>query len=77
MKETLKQVTSSIVVSALCFFSATFGVYVYSKIDMIGSICNLLSRGAIISMFMVILVLPALILLFDKVIMKTTKYKEV
>ena len=77
MKETLKQVTSSIVISALCFFSATFGVYVYSKIDMIGSICNLLSRGAIISMFMVILVLPALILLFDKVIMKTTKYKEV
>lgn len=77
MKETLKQVTSSIVVSALCFFSATFGVYIYSKIDMIGSICNLLSRGAIISMFMVILVLPALILLFDKVIMKTTKYEEV
>ena len=77
MKETLKQVTSSIIVSALCFFSATFGVYMYSKIDMIGSICNLLSRGAIISMFMVVVVLPALILLFDKVIMKTTKYKEV
>lgn len=73
MKMTLSQTVPSILVSALCFFAATFGVAIYSKIDMIGSICNLLSRGAIISMFVVILLLPALLLLFDHVIMKTTK----
>ena len=61
------------VFSALCFFGATFGVSVYSKIDTIGSICTLLSRGAIISMLVVIFILPALLLLFDKLIMKTTK----
>lgn len=73
MKNTLKVTVPSILVSALCFFSATFGVAIYSKIDMIGSICTLLSRGAIISMLVVILLLPALLLTFDKLIMKTTK----
>ena len=73
MQKTLKTVVPSIFVSALCFFSATFGVAVYSKIDMIGAICTLLSRGAIISMLVVILLLPAFLLLFDKLIMKTTK----
>ena len=73
MKQTLINTIASIFVSALCFFAATFGVAVYSKIDMIGSICTLLSRGAIISMIVVIFVLPALLLLFDKLIMKTTK----
>lgn len=73
MKKTLELTTSSIIVSALCFFSATFAVAVYSKIDMIGSICQLLSRGALISMLIVILVLPSLILVFDKLIIKTTK----
>lgn len=73
MQNTLKVTVPSILVSALCFFSATFGVAVYSKIDMIGSICTLLSRGAIISMLVVILLLPALLLVFDKLIMKTTK----
>lgn len=73
MKKTLELTTSSIITSALCFFSATFAVAVYSKIDMIASICQLLSRGAIISMLIVILVLPSLILIFDKLIIKTTK----
>ena len=78
MKNTLYSSVPSIFISALCFFGATFGVSVYSKIDMIGSICTLLSRGAIISMLVVIFILPALLLLFDKLIMKTTKnMKEV
>ena len=73
MKKTLENVVPSIFVSALCFFAATFGVSVYSKIDMIGAICTLLSRGAIISMLVVILLLPAFLLIFDKLIIKTTK----
>lgn len=78
MKDTLSSCVPSIFISALCFFGATFGVSVYSKIDMIGSICTLLSRGAIISMIVVIFILPSLLLLFDKLIMKTTKnMKEV
>lgn len=73
VKEALGTSISSIVVSGMCFFGATFGVGVYSKIEMIGSLCTLMSRGAIISMICVIAVLPALLLLFDKVICKTTK----
>lgn len=72
MHNTLAKTIPSIIVSALCFFAATFGVAAYSKIDMIGSICDLLSRGAIISMIIVSLLLPALLLLFDKIILKTT-----
>lgn len=78
MKNTLASTIPSIIVSACCFFAATVGVYLYSKIDMIGAICNLLSRGSIISMLVVILILPSLLLVFDKVIGKTTKdLKEV
>lgn len=73
MKRTLMATVPSIIVSALCFFAATFGVAMYSKIDMIGSICELLSRGSVISMLVVILILPSLLLIFDKVIMYTTK----
>ncbi|MCI8956504.1 MAG: MMPL family transporter [Eubacterium sp.] len=62
----------SIIVSALCFFAATFGVGVYSNIDMVSQLCSLLSRGAIISMFVVILVLPTMLMLFDKVICLTS-----
>ena len=62
----------SIVVSALGFFAATFGVAVYSNVDMISSLCILMSRGALISMVCVIFILPALFVLFDKVICKTT-----
>ena len=63
----------SILTSGLCFFAATFGVSVYSQVDMIGSICTLLSRGAIISMIVVIFVLPSMFMVFDKVIVKTSK----
>ena len=62
----------SIIVSALGFFAATFGVGVFSRIDMISQLCNLLSRGAIISMFTVILVLPSMLMLFDPLIIRTT-----
>ncbi len=62
----------SIIVSALGFFAATFGVGVYSSIDMISSLCNLMARGAIISMLTVIFVLPSMLMLFDKIICKTT-----
>lgn len=72
IKEALGSSINSIVVSGLCFFGATFGVGAYSKIEMIGSLCTLMSRGAIISMFVVIMVLPAFLMLGDKVICYTT-----
>lgn len=62
----------SIIVSALSFFAATFGVGMYSDIDMISSLCTLMARGAIISMFTVILVLPSMLMIFDKLICFTT-----
>ena len=71
-KESLGTSISSIIVSGLCFFGATFGVGAYSKIEMIGSLCTLMSRGAIISMLTVICVLPAFLMIFDKIICKTT-----
>lgn len=64
--------SNSIFVSGMCFFAATFGVGVYSEIEMIGSLCTLISRGAIISMIVVITVLPSILLVFDSLIMKTT-----
>ena len=76
MEDTLKVTVPSIITSALCFFAATIGVSLYTKIDMIGSICTLLARGAIISMIVVIIVLPALLLIFDGFILKTTKFKK-
>ena len=72
ISEALGTSISSIIVSGLCFFGATFGVGVVSKIGMIASLCTLMSRGAIISMFTVIMALPAFLMLFDKVICKTT-----
>lgn len=71
--EALGTSISSIVTSGLCFFGATFGVGIYSKIEMIGSLCSLMSRGAIISMIVVITILPAFLLACDKFICKTTK----
>ena len=70
--EALGTSIQSIIVSALCFFGATFGVGMYSKIEMIGSLCSLMARGAIISMITVLTVLPAFLIVFDKVICKTT-----
>ena len=63
----------SIIVSASCFFAATCGVSIISKIDMVGSICTLISRGALISMIVVITILPAFLMVFDKLICRTTK----
>lgn len=62
----------SIIVSGLCFFGATFGVGACSKIEMIGSLCTLMARGAIVSMITVLCVLPAFLMVFDKLIIKTT-----
>ncbi|WP_343208060.1 efflux RND transporter permease subunit [Anaerolentibacter hominis] len=62
----------SILISGFSFFAATFGVGLYSEIDMISSICTLLSRGAIISTVIVLCVLPSMFLMFDKVICKTS-----
>lgn len=62
----------SIVVSALSFFASTFGVGIYSNIDMISSLCILMARGALISMVVVIFVLPAMYMVFDKVICATS-----
>ena len=62
----------SIIVSAVSFFAATFGVGLYSNIDMIGSLCNLMSRGALISMVIVLCMLPAMFRVFDKVIIRTS-----
>ena len=76
MENTLSSTVPSIITSALCFFAATIGVSLYSKIDMIGAITTLLSRGSIISMLVVILILPSILMLTDKIIMKLTKIKE-
>ncbi len=62
----------SIMVSALSFFAATFGVGLYSNIDMISSLCSLMARGAIISMFVVIFILPSMFMVFDRVICATS-----
>ncbi len=62
----------SVMVSALSFFAATFGVGLYSNIDMISSLCSLMARGAIISMFVVIFVLPSMFLLSDRLICATS-----
>lgn len=64
----LKTSIQSIIISGCCFFAATFGVGFYSSVDMIGSLCNMMARGAIISMIVVIIVLPAMLMAFDKVI---------
>lgn len=70
--EGMKGSVQSIVVSALSFFAATFGVGMYSNIDMISSLCTLMARGALISMVVVILLLPTMFMIFDKVIIHTS-----
>ncbi len=72
VKTALDSSISSIIVSGMCFFGATFGVGVISTIDMIGSLCTLMARGALISMAVVIFVLPSILIIFDKIITKTT-----
>ena len=63
----------SIIVSGCSFFAATFGVALYSKVDRIGAICTLLARGAVISTVVVLLVLPAMFMVFDPIIVHTSK----
>lgn len=72
IENTLNISTGSIIVSGLCFFGATFGVGIYSNLEMISSLCTLISRGAIISMITVIFILPAVLIKLDKIIIKTT-----
>ena len=67
-----KACMKSIVISGCSFFAATIGVVIYSQVDMISAICTLLSRGAIISMLVVLLVLPAMFMVFDPVICHTS-----
>ena len=69
----LRTSAPSVIVSGLGLFAATFGVAVYSNIDIVGSMCMLMARGAIISVVLVLLVLPALLILCDGIICKTTK----
>lgn len=73
---TLNNCGNSVLVSGLCFFAATFGVGAYSKLEMVGSLCTLISRGAILSMIIVITVLPSILLIFDKLIGKTMLGKD-
>lgn len=68
----LQNSIQSVIVSAFSFFAATFGVGMYSNIDMISSLCLLMARGAIISMFVVIFILPSMFMVFDKVICATS-----
>ena len=70
MEESLNYCGASILISGLCFFAATFGVGIYSKLEMISSLCTLISRGALISMAVVILALPTVLLTFDKLIFR-------
>ena len=63
----------SIISSGLSFFAATFGVACYSQVEMIGSICTLLARGAVISTIVVLLILPAMFMVFDPIIVHTSK----
>lgn len=68
--DALQATMKSVIVSAMTFFGATIGVGVYSSIDMIGSLCILMARGAIISMVCVICILPAFFIIFDPIIVK-------
>ena len=68
MDHAISTSASSIFVSGMSFFAATFGVGLYSNIDMIGSLCMLMARGAIISMIVVIFILPSMFMVFDRVI---------
>lgn len=69
-KDALTATIKSVIVSACTFFGATFGVGVYSSIDMISSLCLLMARGAVVSMLCVICILPAMFIVFDKLIVK-------
>ena len=69
----LRTSAPSIIVSGMGLFAATFGVALYSNIDIVGSMCMLMARGAIISVLLVLLVLPALLILCDGIVCRTTR----
>lgn len=73
MRISIQSSSRSIVTSALSFFSATIGVGLISKLEMISALCSLMARGAIISMFIIIFMLPAILLTFNSLIIKTSK----
>ena len=75
--DAVNESAKSVMVSALAFFASTFGVGMYANIDMISSLCTLMSRGALISMLCVLLVLPAVLVAFDGIIIKTTLAQKV
>lgn len=75
--DAVNESAKSVMVSALAFFASTFGVGMYSNINMISSLCILMSRGALISMLCVLLVLPAVLVAFDGIITKTTLAQKV
>lgn len=70
--DALEKSIQSVLVSALSFFAATFGVGIYSNIDMISALCSLMARGALVSLFVVVFVLPSLFMVFDRVICATS-----
>ena len=70
---TMNYAAPSILISGMCFFAATFGVGIYSDIKMIGSICALISRGALISVLVVLTIMPSILLIFDKYLFKKEK----
>ena len=72
VEKAVSSAARSILVSGLGFFAATYGVGLYSNIDMISSMCRLIARGALLSVAVVLLLLPAVLLLLDKVIVHTT-----
>ena len=73
MERSIKSSCPSIITSALSFFGATVGVGLISKLDMISALCTLMARGAIVSMFIIIFILPAILLLFEGIVVKTSK----
>ena len=72
VEEALRTSARSVIISGLGLFAATFGVAVYSNIDIVSSMCMLMARGALISVLMVLFILPAILLVFDRVICATT-----
>ena len=73
MIKALQSSSRSIITSALTFFGATAGVGIISELEMISSLCVLMARGAIISMLVILFVLPGILLMFEGIIVKTSK----
>ena len=72
MEKAVSSAAQSVLVSGLGFFAATYGVGLYSNVDIISSMCRLIARGARLSVAVVLLLLPAMLLLLDKIIVHST-----